>query len=1079
MLATVRNRRGVVAAVDDYDGREEGRLHLVTIEYTDTDGPVEEQLLWEHEPRTNLISPETLPNVVSDAPMDAREYDALVRATRYNSVTPFVAPDGSGEIAELPVASPFYGAVQVEDFQLIPLLKALRMPRISLMLADDVGLGKTIEAGLILNELILRRRARRILILSPASLRTQWQEEMDEKFSLSFDIVDRRETQDLKKRMGLDANPWRNYSRVIASYHYLRQPHVFEEFRAATTPSSSATTQARLPWDMLIVDEAHNLMPSNIGEDSQLAQMLRRISPWFEHKLFLTATPHNGHTRCFTGLLESLDPVRFHQKNELTDGDQHRIDQVVVRRLKDDINELDDELDRPRRFARRELEPLQLTFGAREAALSRAFTDFRAAVAEAFTGNRSKQLAANFAIEVLNKRLLSTPFAFADSWYRFVEGVTADEEASTREVSAARRASEQELDDDRERESRDRHAARTTGAWAKPIFDAIRTDVDAVTDALERLGLTDADDPRKPSDAPLPTEDARYDRLRALVEERLLDAGDWADDERLIIFTEYKTTLDYLTRRLREDFSDPDGDRILQLFGGMEQRKRDDVKRAFNNPDHPVRILVGTDAASEGLNLQETARLLIHFDVPWNPARLEQRNGRLDRHGQARDVQVFHFTSDNDADVNFMGRVVHKVEQIREDLGSMGEVFDAAFEMRFFDQIDTNIVTDAVDRDVETRRRLLDDVRTRRDDDLLDRARHVEDFGDHIDLTPENLADTLEVALGMNVGYPRIDGPDDDGRYTLRRGLPDDWDRLIEDTLRIDIDDSGHRGALPDLLFDSEKLIDDSSGRPVFRQPKDAVLMHLGHPVLRQALARFARVRFPTGDHTDATRWTVRTGGVPDGADALVVFSVEELAVNELREPFHHWVRTLRFPVHDGQLGDQLPYEPPVDFPRGDTAPREARKKARKLWLRIESQIDEKRRDLEHRLTKRVEDALVQAREESTHNQRERFQQRIEEVKASLHQAKFNKLEAEQRQMERDLQQLELLPGAEQEKRRQLRDLEAELKRRRQRFKQLLRRLERDRDRVLEEIVPRRHTLSGDVKVFPLAVELRLPETSP
>ena len=231
----------------------------------------------------------------------------------------------------MPISSPFHGAILTEDFQLVPLLKALRMPRVNLLIADDVGLGKTIEAGLILTELLLRRRIQRVLILTPASLRLQWRDEMWDRFSLRFDVVDRGETHDLRKQLGMDANPWRSFSRIIASYHYLRQSDVLEQFLAACrTPEGSP----HLPWDLLIVDECHNLMPSAMGDESDLCRMLRLIAPQFEHRLFLSATPHNGHTRCFTGLLEILDPVRFTQTSELKPAERDRVQQVVLRRLK-------------------------------------------------------------------------------------------------------------------------------------------------------------------------------------------------------------------------------------------------------------------------------------------------------------------------------------------------------------------------------------------------------------------------------------------------------------------------------------------------------------------------------------------------------------------------------------------------------------------------------------------------------------------------------------------------------------------------------------------------------------------------
>ncbi len=231
---------------------------------------------------------------------------------------------------------------------MVPLLKAMRMPRVSLLLADDVGLGKTVEAGLILSELVLQRRIQRILILTPASLRKQWQQEMHEKFCLQFDIVDRPQTTQLRRRLGLDANPWRASPHVIASYHYLKQPDVLEDFLATCrVPEGSP----HLPWDLIIVDEAHNLAPAAFGEDSDLSSMLRRIAPQFEHKIFATATPHNGRTRCFSGLLEILDPARFSQTSEFTSAERARVQEVVVRRLKSEINAVTN----PPRFSERHL----------------------------------------------------------------------------------------------------------------------------------------------------------------------------------------------------------------------------------------------------------------------------------------------------------------------------------------------------------------------------------------------------------------------------------------------------------------------------------------------------------------------------------------------------------------------------------------------------------------------------------------------------------------------------------------------------------------------------------------------------
>ena len=191
MLAAVRNRRGVVAGVEPFDG-EAGRLHLVHLEYRDDHAPTEERLLWELEPSRHLLEPNALPDPARGGAMPAEDFDALLRAARWTALSPCLdfGGDGGGEEGpdgpphRQPVASPFHGGVCIESYQLVPLLKALRMPRVSLLIADDVGLGKTIEAGLVLTELLLRRRIRRVLVLTPASLRRQWREELRDKFSL-------------------------------------------------------------------------------------------------------------------------------------------------------------------------------------------------------------------------------------------------------------------------------------------------------------------------------------------------------------------------------------------------------------------------------------------------------------------------------------------------------------------------------------------------------------------------------------------------------------------------------------------------------------------------------------------------------------------------------------------------------------------------------------------------------------------------------------------------------------------------------------------------------------------------------
>lgn len=1083
MLATVRNRRGIISAVDSFGADSpEGRLHLVRVEYTDGDGVPEDTVLWEREHGCDLLQPNALPRVAADPAMVPQEFDAVVRAARWSALTAFLHPDGSGRAQDPSVSSPFFGAVQVEDFQLVPLLKALRMPRISLLLADDVGLGKTVEAGLILSELLIRRRVRRVLILTPASLTQQWQGEMKSKFSLSFDFVDRAETHELQRRVGLDANPWRTYPRIISSYYYLRQPDILQQFLATTaTPEQAAGgPRAQLPWDLLIVDEAHNLLPSSFGEDNQLVKALREISPLFEHKLFLTATPHNGHTRSFSGLLEILDPVRFTQTSEFKDAERERVQQVLVRRLKSEINQLDAETGRPTRFPQRFLDSKPLYMTKEERALSQSVDEFRTKIKAIISSDKVEQLAGSFAVEILSKRLLSCPFTFAESWIRFREGAEG-EPTDARAVRAAQRSLDEDSDDDGEIESRNEHAAKTVGAWLKPFLPSLGTEVESIERALASLGLLVNEGVLQ-----CPRDDSRFDRLLEVIAHHLLirkegrESSNWRPDERLIVFTEYKTTLDYLYQRLQKVFPNGAHDRIRVLYGGRAkagQLNRAEVIEAFNNPDDPIRVLIATDVASEGLNLQESARLVFHFDIPWNPSRLEQRNGRLDRHGQARDVTVFHFTSEDDADLKFIGKVVQKVHEIREDLGSMGEVFDSAFERRFLDQEDTNRVISGLEHDLAKKKGRASLPAPRQDLNGEAYAASLGEFARHVELNPDTLRETLEVAMGAGFGYPRLEGPDSRGRMAVAKPVPPKWQAIIDDTLRLER--KRVQGPLPGLVFDPAYFVDASAGRAVFRPKPDTALLHLGHPVFHYAISTLARLRFPgagarPGDFK-ASRWIVRTGPIPEGADALVLLTVEELAINELREPFHHWTRTYHIPVVNSRLLTPLPYNPPTSDGREFTG---GVASARLLWEEVEPDLREFVQTCSANLTDTLRSRLHERGAEAIEVEKSRFKQRLKEVDRAMSENTLVKLQKERDELIEDMRQLTLIDLDRREQEDRLRDLEAELQRRRDHFQGLLARLEMEQERVLTRVLPMRYQLHQNAQVFPVAVEIRLPEAA-
>lgn len=1075
MLATVRNRRGTVAAVDPFDG-ETGRLHLVHVEYQDHGSPSEERLVWELEPHRELLAPRALPDSQAD-PMPAADFDALLRAARWTALSPYLGLDGNGrEEGYEAIASPFHGGVRVENFQLVPLLKALRMPRVSLLIADDVGLGKTIEAGLILTELLLRRRIRRVLVLTPAALRDQWKEELWEKFSLSFEVIDRQSTERLRRKLGMDANPWRSFSRIIASYHYLRQPDVREQFLSAcSTPDGSP----HLPWDLLIVDECHNLMPAPFGEDSQLCQTLGLVAPRFEHRLFLSATPHNGHTRSFTGLLEILDPVRFSRTSEMGRAMRDRVDDVVIRRLKRDINAGSAG---PRFCTRKPPRALSLTVDAAEAELTIAFDALRTAVGKLVAaGSRGRHRAGTFAVEVLGKRLLSCPASFADSWFRTMQGM-AEGPATEAEVKVQERVLNQETGDDREAQQRQATAATVVGGWLRNYRDRLESEIGRIQRAVEALGFEPEGSP--PSEQ-VPTCDARFDELIEMIEELLRDGGRFRDDERLIVFTEYKTTLDYLAARLRNRYRE---NRVLTLFGvggpgGMGANERDSVKAAFNDPDAEVRILIATDAASEGLNLHRTARYLLHYDCPWNPSRLEQRNGRLDRYGQGRDVTIHHFDSNGDPDIRFLAHVIRKANDIREDLGSANELFDRAVRRRLIGGEDPELVQKDLALGIghaQADHMSGFDTRASAGNGKDPTGELLRALANAIGLNGPAMADTLDTAMAIAGPPPQLEPSSEPDLFRLRRPDLPGWKTVIDRSVRRPATRTA-RGLEPvrQLAFGPTPFIERLGNLEVFKTRPDALLLHLAHPMMKRALGTLTRRRFP--GQGGVSRWTVRMGGVPAGTEGLVLLTVEELGVNELRETFHHWVRTVAFPVRDGEIGAPLVAGPPKEFGSADpTTDPQHWESARELLddsaRHLRRWVGRYQADLTERLRRQLKTDGAAARK----RENKRYQERQGEVSAMINRNTIDRLTGEIAALKVKREQGQLFDESAALDRldRDIEEKEREIERRRSHYEEIREQLGQERSRILNRLLPNRYTLTGEARVFPVTTEVRLPGRS-
>ena len=354
------------------------------------------EVFWEREVDAKLVGASSWESVTQKGFDDPRYFSAYLHTLRWNCVT---STDPNL------FQAPYRAGIEVKAYQLEPLRKALLQPRVSLFIADDVGLGKTIEAGLILREMLMRQKIKRVVISCPPSVVRQWQEEMESRFGLLFQVFDREYVAARRRERGYSINPWTTHTRFIISHALLRDESYAAPLRDWLGDFDSGS--------MLILDEAHNAAPasgSRYAIDSQLTRTVRDLAPRFEHKLFLSATPHNGHSNSFAALLEILDPQRFCRGVPVTK--KQLLDDVMVRRLKQDLREIGDT-----DFPERQIIPIVidgLSPDAPELALARLLQDYRTCREERLNNEaKSTQTAAMLVMISLQKRLLSSIEAFA------------------------------------------------------------------------------------------------------------------------------------------------------------------------------------------------------------------------------------------------------------------------------------------------------------------------------------------------------------------------------------------------------------------------------------------------------------------------------------------------------------------------------------------------------------------------------------------------------------------------------------------------------------------------------------------
>lgn len=540
------------------------------------------------------------------------------------------------------------------------------LPRLPLrfVLADDPGAGKTIMTGLFIKEMIARGSLKRCLIVSPGSLVEQWQDELFQKFHLHFEILtnDRIES-------AATGNVFNEMDLCICRLDKLaRNDDIQEKLKVSE-------------WDLIVCDEAHKMSATVWGGEVKytrrfsLGRLLSNITKSF---LLLTATPHNGKEEDFHLFLSLIDPDRF----EGTHGNSQQaidVSDVMRRLVKEELLKFDGTPLFPERIAY----TVNYNLSDLEAKLYSAVTDY---VQEEFNRadnlNNERKTTVGFALTILQRRLASSPEAIYQSLRRRRERLEhrlAEEQLGKRAVDSLEAFDDFDDDDlppDEQEEMEEKVVDRASAA-------ATIAELEAEIKTLKRLE-------QMANQVRTSGIDRKWEELSQLLQDNDRMFSPDGQREKLIIFTEHKDTLNYLTDKIRSLFGSEES--VVTIHGGMLRDERRKTEQLFKQ-DIGVRVLVATDAAGEGINLQR-AHLMINYDLPWNPNRLEQRFGRIHRIGQTEVCHLWNLVATETREGFVFQRLFQKLEEERQALG--GKVFDILGKMSFDNRSLRELLIEAV-----------------------------------------------------------------------------------------------------------------------------------------------------------------------------------------------------------------------------------------------------------------------------------------------------------------------------------------------------------------------------------------------
>ena len=660
--------------------------NALTVYYKTADGTLRERMLFRTD-EANLSLAESGRPWAFDAPGDA--FKLAAEAYRINLAHLFD-----------PMMAVHTSNVEPLPHQITAVYESM-LPRQPLryVLADDPGAGKTIMAGLFIRELLMRADAKRVLIVAPGSLVEQWQDEMFEKFGLSFTLFSREQVE--QSRSG---NPFDDFDLLIARVDQLARSEDLQEKLMLTQ------------WDLVVVDEAHKLSASYFGNKVNktkrflLGETLGAIT---RHFLLMTATPHNGKEEDFQLFMSLLDADRFYGK--FRDG-AHKVDvaDLMRRMVKEDMLRFDG----TRLFPERRAYTVNYKLSDPEAALYAAVTDY---VKTEFA--RADQLAdggrkgtVGFALTALQRRLASSPEAIYQSLKR------------------RRNKLKHSVEDEKLRQRGQALAETLNGSNGLPedIWDSAddlpSEDYEALEERLVDQATASQTIPELEAEIIIlegleeqarqvvhSGQDRKWDELSRLLQDTPEMHDDAGRQRKLIIFTEHRDTLNYLAVKIRGLIGSEEA--VVMIHGGVKREERRKVQELFRN-DPTARVLIATDVAGEGVNLQN-ANLMVNYDLPWNPNRLEQRFGRIHRIGQTEVCHLWNMVASETREGDVFQRLFEKLEVERAALG--GRVFDILGEV-FEEKSLKDLLIEAIryGADPEVRARLLKKIEGALDTDHLE-----------------------------------------------------------------------------------------------------------------------------------------------------------------------------------------------------------------------------------------------------------------------------------------------------------------------------------------------------------------------